>query len=313
MLGVGVTGGVAAVLVEQSGSVVAQRLQQSVSAGVADGVRLDHRPIDELHHQIGRLAPIEPLDQQHRLGGPQVEPAGEHRQQGEAEPLAGVEQIERPLDRGAQRLMPGRGPATAGQPVEPFAQRRQQPVRTQRPHPCRGELHRQRQPVETLADHTHRRRGRRGRRSRRRRRRGAGTDRRRHRSRRPRPATGGPATPARRRRRAAGGSSPAPPPTTSGAGSWPPPPPRRRGRARSCRRGSTPAARHPRRAPAPRTAASGRAGTPNALHTAAATPDGPLTAARSTNHTPSGTRARGGVQRPPAPTSSCPPRPAPPT
>ena len=60
MLGVGVTGGVAAVLVEQPGSVVAHRLQQPVPAAVADGVGFDHRPVDQLHHQIGRFARSNP-------------------------------------------------------------------------------------------------------------------------------------------------------------------------------------------------------------------------------------------------------------
>ena len=65
--------------------------------------------------------------------------------------------VQRPLDGGAQRLVPRWDLAAAGQPVEPLAQRRQQPVRAQRPHPRRGQLDGERQPVETLADGTHRR------------------------------------------------------------------------------------------------------------------------------------------------------------
>ena len=67
------------------------------------------------------------------------------------------EQVVAPVERGPQRPLPGRGVARPAQQGQPAPQAGQQRRRREERHPGRGQLHRQGQPVQAVAQLRHRR------------------------------------------------------------------------------------------------------------------------------------------------------------
>ncbi len=95
----------------------------------------------------------------HGFGGFQVAASSKDPQPTEDYPLLGAQQIMAPRQRGAQGLVALRVVAASTlQYVETRLESGQHRLRWQRPYPRRGELERQRQPVETSTQLGHRRR-----------------------------------------------------------------------------------------------------------------------------------------------------------
>src|SRR5919201_172396 len=121
--------------------VLADRLQHPEAlAGV---------PREALAHE--RLEGVE-LGARDRLGGAQRAAAGEHGETGKEPPLFLVEQLVRPLDRGAQGLLPGLRVAAAPEQVEALLQPLQDLGRGEHARARRGQLDRERQAVQAPAE-----------------------------------------------------------------------------------------------------------------------------------------------------------------
>ena len=103
--------------------VLAQRVEESVAGTGGGVVGDDHR----LRHQAGEMAEhvvrFDACSAGDRVGRVEGESAGEHRQAAEHQPLHRVQQVIRPVDRGAQRLMTlQHGASAAGEEPEPFVE-----------------------------------------------------------------------------------------------------------------------------------------------------------------------------------------------
>ena len=89
----------------------------------------------------------------HGFAGREREPAGEHRCPLEHEALRFGQQRVAPVDDRPQRLLARRcGARTSGEQAEPVVEAGQQVARRERPHPGRGQLDRQWEPVQLRAD-----------------------------------------------------------------------------------------------------------------------------------------------------------------
>ena len=150
--------GVLAGLVQAFLPVLAQGLRQPVPGharamlGDQDGLA------GQRGQQLQHVAGGQPVIGADALGRVQLEPAGEHRQPRPQQPLGRAAQLIAPLDRGPQRLLPGRpGAAAPGQQAQPVAQPGVDLLRGQHRQPRRGQLDGQRQPLQPAADPGHRR------------------------------------------------------------------------------------------------------------------------------------------------------------
>ena len=126
-------------VVEMVERVLADRLEQREPlVAAADDPRLDERG-----QRLDRILPVDRLDVGEARSRPRTPRAGEQRLR------VGVEEREAPVERRAQRLLARRQVARAADEhverlVEPLLERRHR----QRAHARRGELDRERQPVE---------------------------------------------------------------------------------------------------------------------------------------------------------------------
>jgi hypothetical protein len=133
---------------------VAQRLQEPVAHA---SVRLggdDHRLVDQGGQQHRRVRPFEIVRLgAHVLGAGQVEAAREHAQAREQHPHRGGEEIVGPahdVEQGAVARVEWPG---SGQQAEPGVEPVRNVGRGHGPHPGRGQLEGERNPVEPDADH----------------------------------------------------------------------------------------------------------------------------------------------------------------
>ena len=133
--------------------VEADRLQQPVAA-VADAVvGRDQRLLDQARKYVGDLAPVEAVAGTHRLDRGQFEASGEDGQAAEEDSLVVGEQLVAPLEGRLQRLLARRrGAAACAQQPEAVVQPLRDRVRPQRAEPGCGELDREREAVEPVAD-----------------------------------------------------------------------------------------------------------------------------------------------------------------
>ena len=143
-------------LIEPFAGVEADRLEQPVAA-VADAVvARDERLLDQPRQDVGDLTPFEAVTGAHRLDRGEVEAPGEDGQAAKERPLVVREQLVAPLEGRLERLLARRrrAAARAQQPeavVQPLCDR----VRPQRAEAGRGELDREREAVEPVADANH--------------------------------------------------------------------------------------------------------------------------------------------------------------
>ena len=123
---------------------------------VHDDQRLVHQPRRAGRQRRQRSTPSPAHD---RLGGVERPAAREDRQPPEQRPLRLGQQPVAPVDQAAQRLVPReRRPAAAGQQAEAVVEPRGDLLDGERPHARGGQLDRQRDAVQPLADLGHRRR-----------------------------------------------------------------------------------------------------------------------------------------------------------
>ena len=147
------TGAVQAFLPE-----LAQGLRQPVPGHALAVLGDQHRLVAQRGQQPQHVAGGQPVIGADALGRVQLEPAGEHRQPRPQQPFGPAAQLIAPLDRGPQRLLPGRvGAAAPGQQAQPVAQPLIDLLRGQHRQPRRGQLDGQRQPLQPAADPGHRR------------------------------------------------------------------------------------------------------------------------------------------------------------
>ena len=138
---------------EPVGAVLPQRLQQPVAVVV--GLVHHERTIDEPQHAIDDVDGAVTGD---RFGGGEIERRGEHGEPPERDLLVVGEQIVRPRHRRQQRAVPFlRAARSTGEEPEPFVETAGDLRGRHRPNARRGELDRQRDPVEVPADLHHRR------------------------------------------------------------------------------------------------------------------------------------------------------------
>ncbi|MDD7942845.1 hypothetical protein PHK61_30975 [Actinomycetospora lutea] len=136
-------------------AVRAHRLQQCVPAAPAGarGVRDHQGPVDQAEHDPGDLAPVGHEVCAHLFGGDEREGSGEHREASEHSLLELVEQLVGPIDHGAQGALPlGHAPANPAQQQEPRVEAGSKLGGAHGAQARRGELDRERQPVQSAAD-----------------------------------------------------------------------------------------------------------------------------------------------------------------
>jgi Sigma-70, region 4 len=124
------------------------------------GQNLAHRDILGIQPERGGYlggASLQPRDgPRHHLGGLQRERPRKHRHRAEHPLLVLIQQPVAPLHRGRRRPLPGRRrPVPASQQREPVTDPLQQMHHPQRLHPRRGQLDRQRHPVQPRHDPGH--------------------------------------------------------------------------------------------------------------------------------------------------------------
>ena len=136
-------------------SVQPHRLQHPVPAVAAAVRHRQDRPVHQARDQIDDLLTFQPRARAHCLRRLQAETAGEHAQPPPQDPLLHAEQLMAPLHRRPQRLTaPRPSPPIGRQQAKPVIQPVEQITGGHRSQPHRGQLDRQRQPVETPADLT---------------------------------------------------------------------------------------------------------------------------------------------------------------
>ena len=150
-VGVAVPEGVALARLRQPlEAVLPQGLELVVATGLDIGD--DERLVDEVQEEVEDLARRQEVVAAHGFGGVERAPAGEDGEPGEQPALVLEQEVVAPVDDGAQRLLPGqRRSGTTGQDAEPVVEQRGQLGERQRPEACRGQLDRQREPVEAPA------------------------------------------------------------------------------------------------------------------------------------------------------------------
>ena len=140
----------------QPGPVGAQRLQHRIPGPVirSRARRHQQRAVHQMQHRLRGASSRD------GLGRLQREPRRERRDRAEYPLLAVIQQPVAPLHRGRQRPLPRRcRPVPAGQQREPVIDPVQQPRHAQRLHPRRGQLDRQRHPVQPGHQPRHHRAG----------------------------------------------------------------------------------------------------------------------------------------------------------
>ncbi len=144
-----------AVLGEPLLAVLPERLQHSI-AGLGAGNRLQQRLVGQGREQVGHLLRRHVRAGADPLGRVRADAAGEDRQPVGQPALGRLQQVPAPRDDGPQRPVPGqRGAAAAGEQPEPVVQPVGDLLDRHRPHPGRGQLDGQRQPVQPAADLHH--------------------------------------------------------------------------------------------------------------------------------------------------------------
>ena len=130
--------------------VLADRLQEPVATLPRRCVFGDHqRTRDQRGEQVEHLDLVDPGAGTHRFGGLETAAPGKHRQAGQHALFVGGEQVVGPVDRGAQRRMAfDRAPLAPGEHTEPLVEPLRELRRAQHRDPGRGQLQRQRDPIE---------------------------------------------------------------------------------------------------------------------------------------------------------------------
>jgi hypothetical protein len=133
------------------------RLQQPVARPAVVLADLQQRTIGQPSDQVQHLKLSDVGPAHNRFGGFEIERAREHRQPCQRQPFGVGQQTEAPRHRYLEAALSG-GDATVptGQQPEAVHQARRDLRGSQHPHPCRGELDRQRDPVQTSTDRRHR-------------------------------------------------------------------------------------------------------------------------------------------------------------
>ena len=134
------------------GQLVRRVLADGGEQVVALAVHLEQRLVREPAQQVEHLARRDAAERGDLFGRGQGESADEDREPAEHRPFLAVEQLIRPVEGGAQRLVAGRRrPGAAGQHAEHVVEPPRELPDRQHPHPGGGQLDRQRQPVEARA------------------------------------------------------------------------------------------------------------------------------------------------------------------
>ena len=139
---------------QPGGRVLPDGLQQPVPARAGTGVtELDQALVHQRTQMTQHLPGRHIRARGDRLGAGQAEPPSEGRQPGQHRPLGAGQQLPRPVHHGPQRLLPRQpGPRPAGQQREPLIEPGLQLARRHDPQPGRGQLDRQRDPIQPPAD-----------------------------------------------------------------------------------------------------------------------------------------------------------------
>jgi hypothetical protein len=131
-------------------TVLAHRLDHPVA--VMGQVEDDHRPVDQIAEQSLDVVALDGWECRHGLGRPEREPAGEDAQPPPQDALGIVQEVVAPTDRAPQRPLPFRRGGAVRAEVgkvagHPLGELNDPEV----PHAGRGELDRERHPVEAGA------------------------------------------------------------------------------------------------------------------------------------------------------------------
>ena len=133
---------------------LADRLQQPVTnVGphlFGGDQRFAHQRVQLIHHAVL----VQPVGA-YVSGRGEIEPAGEHRTTAQHRPFVVIEQVIGPLHGVAQRLVAFQRAAGPRQQTEPIAETITHVDRTHRHHPRRGQLDRQRDPIQPTTDVCH--------------------------------------------------------------------------------------------------------------------------------------------------------------
>jgi hypothetical protein len=131
----------------------AHGLAEAIAVERSRVVERHHRLRDETTERVEHVERVNDVVTRHRFGRLEREGAGEHRQTCEHRLLALVEQPERPLHRGAQRLVTSpRGTAPVREETEPLVEPTEDGRRAHRGGARGGELDREREAVEPAAE-----------------------------------------------------------------------------------------------------------------------------------------------------------------
>ena len=127
-------------------------LQQPVPRLAAGRVGLHEGACHQAREQLEDVGPVDDAAGGHGFGGIEREAPGEHAQPVEHPSLGLVEQVVRPVDRGAERLVAlGRAALAAREQAEALVEALGELGRREHRDPCRGELDRERHAVESSA------------------------------------------------------------------------------------------------------------------------------------------------------------------
>ena len=133
---------------------VAHRVEQPVPRPIRVFATDDQRLVDEPGDQVQDVLLADPAARAHRFDGVQAEPTGEDRKAPEQAALWLIEQPVGPVDRRPQRSLARRhvGGGDAAQQAEAVRQPLVDLGQREDLEPARGQLDRERQPVEAAAD-----------------------------------------------------------------------------------------------------------------------------------------------------------------
>ena len=128
-------------------------LEQPVAPRVGDVAPGHERLLHEPDEDVDDLGALEPVAGADGLDRSELEPAGEHRQAAEKQPLVGLEQVVAPLERRLEGLLAGRrGVAPGAQHAEAVVQSLGDDGGTECAEPAGRQLERERQAVQPDAD-----------------------------------------------------------------------------------------------------------------------------------------------------------------
>ncbi len=138
---------------------VADRLESAIARAVLALLRHDERLVDQRCEEVQHVVGCQGFHAAHLLGRFEIEASGEHAQAIEQDLLVRLQQVIRPRDQGAQRLLALEDhPPATGEQLEAVAQARVDVGEREGAHACRGELQREWYPFEPRHDLGHRRR-----------------------------------------------------------------------------------------------------------------------------------------------------------